>query len=727
MCYLKAQFNGEGIFMLMSFKNLICFSALTIPAMISADQNSEVPTQSPTSNWLAVSNCQDGAREATIFFQHREGNGIGYDRGYSSLNAFFDLLPKGKVHPFFDLRGHISNDGKWAANAGFGFRTLFSNPNTIFGANVFYDYRNAPHAAFHQMGAGLETFVGKWDFHLNGYFPFGETKKLYHDGFDKFKEHRAIFGKHYELAMIGGEASAGREFFTTKYVDMHGKLGGYYFSGHFGKHAAGGLFRLKSYVTPYFSVEGQVSYDSLFKDIYQGMVSFNIPFGQKPKANSLFSCNPRSMQPVDRFEMIVSKKHKKTSPAINPTTGQPLNFIFVNNTHPSSDGSFNSPFPTLLEAQNTSSAGDVIYVFAGDGTSKGMDQGFILKTQQQLIGSGAPASFTTRFGIRTIPAQTKILPKITAPSGNDVITANNTTSNVISGFNITMLNSNGINASNIQNMTILHNHFTDPLDLSTGVALNSGGGNILISDNAFGSISQPIFAAIGIGLNQSSNINVVNNTVVVKNGSGIGGFEIDPVGSNVSTTILCAFNKLTCFATEPGIIMDIGGSNVAISLSMHDNIITNAFGSSIVSLSNSFGDVSIKNNIMTNDQTNALTFSIVNSSLIAADVENNQFLNSCISISTNPGVQINQSNTSQTSLILANNTSTTHNNVKNGYVLLNTSSLPMVVESSNALLTGVASVNFGSSATPNSSTKFGPITTTGTIEYVPNITPISLP
>ena len=52
-----------------------------------------------------------------ISARHIENKGIGYNTGYTTLEAFLaaptDLWP---VMPFVDLRGHIFNDGHWAAN-----------------------------------------------------------------------------------------------------------------------------------------------------------------------------------------------------------------------------------------------------------------------------------------------------------------------------------------------------------------------------------------------------------------------------------------------------------------------------------------------------------------------------------------------------------------------------------------------------------------------------------
>ena len=64
---------------------------------------------------------------------------------------------------------------------------------------------------------------------------------------------------------------------------------------------------------------------------------------------------------------------------------------YVDNTAPDGgDGSLVAPFSTLGRAERASDVGDILYVFRGDGTSRGLDEGIRLKPRQRLVGSGAP-------------------------------------------------------------------------------------------------------------------------------------------------------------------------------------------------------------------------------------------------------------------------------------------------------------------------------------------------
>ncbi len=59
-----------------------------------------------------------------------------------------------------------------------------------------------------------------------------------------------------------------------------------------------------------------------------------------------------------------------------------------NSAAPDGDGSMVAPFDRLARAERAADAGDTIYVFRGDGTDRGLDEGIRLRPGQQLLGSG---------------------------------------------------------------------------------------------------------------------------------------------------------------------------------------------------------------------------------------------------------------------------------------------------------------------------------------------------
>ena len=136
--------------------------------------------------------------------RHIEPNGIGYDQGYTTLEGFFSPPEpwKGVWFPFLDARGHLFNDGKWAANGGLGLRYL--KCSRIWGATAYYDYRDTKHGPFNQAALGLEALGEVWDFRINGYLPFGsKVSKAYNTKFSRFQGNQVLLLQRQQLLWPG--------------------------------------------------------------------------------------------------------------------------------------------------------------------------------------------------------------------------------------------------------------------------------------------------------------------------------------------------------------------------------------------------------------------------------------------------------------------------------------------------------------------------------------------
>ena len=306
----------------------------------------------------------------------------------------------------------------------------------------------------------------------------------YRTRFDEFKGHHAILRQKFEFVLAGANAEVGAHVNTWRHVPLYFAAGPYYLTGK-GKTTWGGEARASINIYDYLKLEGYTSYDHLFKWTCQGQVSLGFSFGPRKKVkNTNGSCSDaiavakRAYQPVDRFEIIpVSRKHRRTT-AINPKTGDPYYFWFVDNTS-HSNGTFESPDNTL-----TSVNADVIYVFPGDGTTNGMNSGITLQNNQRLWGSGFAQTLPTTVGTVIVPEMssrgamdnTAVLPIImNLNSGANVITLGN--NNEISGLFIENDSiSNAIGGTNITNARLLN--------CSLGGAL--GEGIIGLSDRPWG-------------------------------------------------------------------------------------------------------------------------------------------------------------------------------------------------------------------------------------------------
>ncbi len=454
-------------------------------------------------------NCSSQVHTMRVGVRHIEGGGIGYNKGYTTIEGFFAPgRETSLIMPFVDLRGHVFDDGKMAANAGTGLRKMWGE--RIYGINSYYDYRNTHRRHYNQVSLGLETLGSRWDFRINGYLPVGKKmSSAYRSRFNHFSGHSMYISSRYEFAMKGLDAEAGIHFGHTRNFDFYAAAGPYYFIGELGNHAWGGKARLSFSFKDYITIEVSDSYDQVFKNNFQGQITFSYPFGPKLKSKKqgrscsfARSLEHRMVQPVGREEIVVVNRHRKNSVAIDPNTGKPYVFWFVNNLS-SSSGTFESPFSTLMAAQLASSPSDVIYVYPGDGTTTGLAT-ITLQDQQKLLGTGITQRLATTFGTISVPAHSATLPLIGGGlAGSYIVCANG---NEISGIASTIpagaigstriVNSVGVTDALIQN-----NVFT--MNIATSVELTNCDGSIIVRNNAFNYDSLGVNSASGVVISSS--------------------------------------------------------------------------------------------------------------------------------------------------------------------------------------------------------------------------------
>jgi hypothetical protein len=359
--------------------------------------------------------------------------------------------------------------------------------------------------------------------------------------------------------MMGGDAEVGVHIPQNTTYDVYAAAGPYYFHSS-NASAWGGRARLLGRYKEYVTLEVAYSYDKLFRNVVQGSIAFTVPFGGKlqrcgkccPQTDNLLLS--RAAFAPSRFEIPVVKKVHRKEKAINPVTGDPWVVWFVNNTSHSA-GTFESPFPTLLQAQNASSPNQMIYVFPGDGTTAGMNAGITLQNGQNFFGSGISQKFATTKGTITIPAMSSSNPSITnvAGSGNVVTIGNG---NVVSGFNIPITSGffgTGITTGvNTIGATIANNVITATDDANGIFVMGSGTVNIYnnqLSGVANGSNDMGLTVQVNGGLMNG----VINNNFVVGfNGGiglqdGIGNYNFTIEGNTVNN---CA--EYNIFAVMPG-------------------------------------------------------------------------------------------------------------------------------------------------------------------------------
>jgi hypothetical protein len=499
--------------------------------------------------------CLSPFRRVHISARHNEARGIGYHNGYTTLEVFgiYDQYSK-YFMPFLDLRGHVFNNGKLAGNVGIGERTVIPSIDHTFGSYLYYDVRNVGHhLVINQLSPGLELVGKRMEYRINGYFPVGRDEShRYGYQFNKFRGHHILLKAKQFRALKGGDAEIGVHITQSTHYDLYAAAGSYYLQA---SHASswGGRTRLLGRYKEYFALEVAYSYDHLFRSVVQGSVALTLPLGAKlqrmgrtcPQANDLL-LSRASFSP-SRFEIPMAKKTHPRRKAINPATHKPWFVWFVNNTS-SSKGTFESPFPTLAQAQNASSPNQMIYVFPGDGTTKGMDAGITLQDGQYFYGSGIRQNLPTTKGRFTIPAMSSGFPSLTnAPLMSSVLVANE---NVVSGFNF--LSDHGV--SNIGGFLV-----------GTGVGLT-------VANNTF---SNPLAVFDAIIFNGSGRVNIYNNQIVgtgpMPTGSGILLRVVDGTLMTGKIAHNSVSGTLQCIAVAPNGPLNTGVAHMTIE----DNAVSN--------------------------------------------------------------------------------------------------------------------------------------------------------
>lgn len=458
-----------------------------------------------------------------------QGKGIGQKRSYTSLDLLISPEIPCDFSPFIDLRGHIFDDGKWAANTGIGSRFLAEPYNAIIGGNIYYDYRRTKKNRYHQVGFGLECLSCEWEVRANAYLPFGKTKS---SGFEltqlEFRGHAYYLSKKREVALKSVELEVAYRWPLYHSVQFYTGAGGYYLTGH-GKNSLGAKVDISSQFLQYCTVDLMATYDAIFHFNAQARVSLSIPFGGKKACDQVGYDNYFQLRPVCRREIIATHNKKTAIPATNLITNEPLRFIFVNNTNELSSkkkvkaaskqesekdnkygkGTFEDPFNTLAQAEKMSKPHDIIFVHHGDGTNKGMDNGIVLKDYQMLFGAEVPQVFPIKEGILHInlnKTNNVLVPTITNYSGNAIELAN---CNQIHGINIHALQW-GIHGKDVENVSLVSNFIRGPLQQG-GICIENFKGKAFFNFNIIEGQGQSKTLGISLGSYGSSEATVSLN------------------------------------------------------------------------------------------------------------------------------------------------------------------------------------------------------------------------
>jgi hypothetical protein len=358
------------------------------------------------------------AYEQKLEIRHLDKEGVGNDTGYTTAD-FYHYQQWERQVMVLNARSHFFNDKQSAVNLGIGYRQGFNNSRYLFGANAFYDFRSSKDLLANQIGMGVEFLSRYIDIRFNGYFPTGKQKDFETKDFRSFEKNN-IFIKH---ILVGSLPSTNFEISFTPNSSFNIAGGRYYLFRQAVKNINlgdcwGTKFRACLNIGPYFTFGTEISHDKIFKTRTQASIGIKIALGPhrpcKPTRRDIYT------SPIIRNEIIPFEKKERIE-SLKTDHDRTLTAHFVNNTAPSGgDGSFQSPFSSLKEAEANSNSGDIIYVFPGDGTSRNMQEGIILKENQILASTG-----------ETLEIDHVVIPPLT-PGQNPIITNIHTNEPIVS-------------------------------------------------------------------------------------------------------------------------------------------------------------------------------------------------------------------------------------------------------------------------------------------------------
>ena len=529
-------------------------------------------------------------RPMLLSLRYTSPRGIGYNPGYTTLEGFFFKMYGDDWLPFLDLRGHVFDNGKFAANVGLGLR--YMSRSRVWGINGYYDYRNTDRQHYNQAALGFECLGDFWDVRLNGYLPVGKTASPLRAKFECFSGHTMYLRLRRDAALKGVNLEGGLHVDRFKAAPLYFAGGPYYLTGKTASAWGGQLRAAVDLCDRYLRIEGNLSYDHFFKWIGQGQISINVPFGRREKRRApVQSCHEetvlydRALQRIDRFEIIPVAGSRATKAAIDPSTGEPYFFVFVDNMS-SSLGTYESPYGYLSEAQTNSSAGNIIYIFPGDGTSNKMNGGISLKDAQQLLGASTVHRLATTVGQISIPPLASAMPILTNTTTNPVITLAN--DNLVSGLYIENANGSGISGASITNFTALQNSIVGGgVSAGSGEAMlfNDISGELVVNNNYFFQSNPTSAQGYAIHIAQTTaqcNATIVDDTIVCQRISmmdsyAANGIFADLSGTGSIGTLNMAGTVLSSDTSEIGyaIVGDLSGSSFISSLLLSDVDIKN--------------------------------------------------------------------------------------------------------------------------------------------------------
>ena len=382
--------------------------------------------------------------------------GLGYNGSYVTVGGkrrLFEDFLDGRWLTEARLHHSIEDDGGFFANVGIERVFSIKSAQSDIVVGGWYDFDGDEQGNFgndfSQIGINAAIKTRRWDLVGNGYFPIGTRN--FTTGGGIFLGNNIQLAPGINSALTGFDVTLRLRPKQLAFMNGALELGGYGYSSDLVNSFGGGRVRLSAQTRRGFSVGVEVNHDDRFRTT--GSLGIGYVFGAKGAVGGEYSSLGRDLEETIRNDHIV-RFSQDIELAIDPDTGAAFNVVHVNNTADGTigDGSAETPFDELVDAELNSSPGDIIYVNVGDGTDFLYDQGITLQDDQFLFSTGARNLLQTAQGTFVFN-DAGVGATISNAGGTEVVRlADN---NVIGGVNIDATGAdNGIFASGVTDGTI---------------------------------------------------------------------------------------------------------------------------------------------------------------------------------------------------------------------------------------------------------------------------------
>jgi hypothetical protein len=384
----------------------------------------------------------------------------------------------------FEGRGHVSTEsGGFFSNIG--IERVFSIDAA--GADVslggWFDYDDD------QQGNFSHTFVAwgvsgaiktrRWDLLGNGYFPEGSINYTQGDptGENCFFNNSIILQAGIDTALKGFDVTLRSKPPQLAFLNGSVDIGGYGYEADLVDFFGGGRARLNFQFLRGLFFSGEINYDERY-DI-TGSIGLAWFYGVNVRGDE-YAGLARDLERTVRNDHIV-RFNQELIQAIDPDTGRPYVVWHVDNTADPAfaDGSFETRFTSLAEAQAASGADDIIFVHEGDRTARNYT-GITLKDRQLLLGDGVRHLLPIQNGLNFVLCNDVdgVRPIITGMNNQSAVRLSN--DNTVRGFEIDgslaaggmahgifgsgfATNTNGVIEDNLITNAIVHGVFVEDL------------------------------------------------------------------------------------------------------------------------------------------------------------------------------------------------------------------------------------------------------------------------